>query len=227
MRKTGSERLRNLPKDTQRAGERMRTRAQSLGTPSHFRMAYRLLLFRNTDLVWKEKRSLKCAGRKFQGCLGEKLRWAVLNRLLFHPHQEARPPVEHLPPSALHDLLHNVRSPLWQWRLFPDFSSSKRKDQTPRFQDSWTIVERVIDPWKCNFSRNICVLEMYLMSRGRIIWNNILADPERVLVAVAESCAQRRGWVKCSLFSSAKIPAWVCLAAFNLNCYCNNDNSSQ
>lgn len=85
MRKTGSERLSNLPKDTQRAGERMRTRAQTYSTPSHFRMASRLLSFRNTGLVWKETRSLKCAGRKFQGCLGEKLRWAVLNRLLFHP----------------------------------------------------------------------------------------------------------------------------------------------
>lgn len=35
----------------------------------------------------------------------------------------------------------------------------RRKDQTPHFQDSWTIVERVIDPWTCNFSGNFWGLE--------------------------------------------------------------------
>ena len=108
--------------------------------------------------------------------------------------------------------------------ILPDLSPSEKKDQTPRFQDLWTIVERVIDPWKCNFSRNICVLKIYLVSRGHIIWNNIFADPERISVAVAESCAQRKGWVKCTLASSPTIPDLDGLAAFNLNCYCPDDN---
>lgn len=51
MRKPSSERLSNLPKDTQRAGDSMRTRAQIYNTMlNHFRMASELLLLRDMDL---------------------------------------------------------------------------------------------------------------------------------------------------------------------------------
>lgn len=51
MRKPSSERLSNLPKDTQRAGDRMRTRAPIYHIMlRHFRMASELLLFRNMGL---------------------------------------------------------------------------------------------------------------------------------------------------------------------------------
>ena len=65
MRKPSSERLSSLPKDTQRADDRMRTRAQIYNIMlCHFRMASELLLLRNTDLNLEGKVIFKTCRKK-------------------------------------------------------------------------------------------------------------------------------------------------------------------
>ena len=65
VRKPGSERLSNLPSETQQAGDRMRTRTHIYHIVlSHFRMASKLLQLRNTDLDSEEKEIFKMCGKK-------------------------------------------------------------------------------------------------------------------------------------------------------------------
>lgn len=155
---------------------------------SHFKVASKLSQDRNTNLDWERKEILKRFRKKVLKILLRN--WGELAFL-----------VPFSSPIREQALPWSPFLPLFSTTFTADSDKEyyffisvllRRKDQTSHFQDSWTIIERVISPWKCNFSRNICVLKIYLVSRVCIVWKNILAAPERISVALVESSPQRK-----------------------------------